>query len=852
MSVSLIHAEGVNLTKVKQLTCQQYYPSCETCTKNQFLLPFAKFSNLTDTLEFEADESEIIDNDNYLITGNVELKSDSHFLSADKVEISKTDQSSKASGNVKYQDMNLFLISDELNIQKENDGLIIKVDKSSYQDINSKANGSAEKVLKTLDYAILDESTYSMCPINDNTWYVKAKKIHFNFNTNRVTADQASFIFFDFPIFYLPKYSWIREGRGSGFLTPSFNIYKESGLQSNELLIKAPYYINIAPDKDLLISLGYLSSRGAVYEGRYRQLIDPSKSQDHGLFTFEFKYLFNDYITNLNRWLVDTTVELDLSDKTHFNLRYNRASDSEFLSQIARVGSADERLNSHVKFTYNNPPLPLTEGDGVEALTKSDLEKLSDSELILKTIDSGNTDKIEFGGSDALDPTVPSYKKELANREELIEVLIALIEGKALNEMSGLEKLSDAGLTKAKLSDAVDEEQITTVNYGRNIIGNANTNQLSFAISSEDEQVVNAGEPNYVKNLETSFFSRSRGNNSKLDLGLISTNFNHKTTGKDTGIRTHGEVNFNKKLGSRLSTDTKLALSHYALDNKTNETRVVGGFDIDLSFPFSRKSTLFGSETTNQIIPRISYDFASKEKQASIPIFDTTDRIDGYLDYSSLLSGERYSSFDRVVNENDITLGLQSFYKDKLDKKTNLTFTLAQRYYGDDEVVSDTENIDFETRSKYSDIFTSAELTINDFSTYAKLQYNPKNFNLTKSRIGFNYELHPRNFITLALADDGSERDLNITGAYPISNRLHIFGGIDKTLSSGVLNKETTGVAYESCCWSARLAHFKTSAGVGYDYSTGFELVFKGLGTTDSYVRDRIKVNLPEYQVMID
>jgi len=865
MSASLIHAEGVNLTKAGQLTCQQYYPICETCANSQLLLPFEKFSSLTNTLEFEADESEIIDNDNYLITGNVELKSDSHFLSADKVEISKTDQSSKASGNVKYQDKNFFLISDDLNIQKENDELIIKVEKASYQEINSKANGTAEKILKTLDYAILDEPTYSMCPINDSTWYVKAKKIHFNFKTNRITADQANFIFFDFPILYLPKYSWIREGRGSGFLTPTFNIYNESGLQSNELLIKTPYYINIAPDKDLLISLGYLSSRGALYEGSYRQLIDPSKSQDHGLFTFEFKYLFNDYITNLNRWLVNTTVELDLSDKTHFNLRYNRASDSEFFSQIARDGNADERLNSHVKFTYNNPPLPLKASEGVEALTKSDLEKLSDSELILKTIGSGNADKIEFGGSDALDPTIPSYKKELANREELIGALEGLTEtlvepskGKALT-MSDLE---DAGLTKPKLSDIVDKTKITTVNYGRNIIGNANTNHLSFAISSEDEQVVNAGSPSYVKNLETSIFSRSVSDDSTLDLSFISTNFNHKTTGNDTGIRTHGEVNFHKSLGalrpidiSRLSTNTRLALSHYALDNKTNETRVVGGFDIDLSFPFRRKTTLFGPETTNRIIPKISYDYTSKQKQALIPIFDTLDTIDEYLTYSSLFSGERYTGIDRFVNENDITLGIQSIYNykdDRLDENSSLTFALAQRYYGDDEVVSDTENIDFETRSKYSDIFASAALTINDFSTYAKLQYDPKNFNLTKSRIGFNYNLHPRNFITLTLADSGSERNLNITGAYPISNRLHIFGGIDKNLSSGVLNKETTGVAYESCCWSARLAHFKTSAGAGYDYSTGFELIFKGLGTTDSYIRDRIKADLPEYKVMID
>ena len=78
---------------------------------------------------------------------------------------------------------------------------------------------------------------------------------------------------------------------------------------------------------------------------------------------------------------------------------------------------------------------------------------------------------------------------------------------------------------------------------------------------------------------------------------------------------------------SRLSTDTKLSLSHYALDNKANETRVVGGFDIDLSFPFSSETTLFGSEANHQLIPIISYEYTSKKKQASIPIFDTSDGI---------------------------------------------------------------------------------------------------------------------------------------------------------------------------------------------------------------------------------
>ena len=53
----------------------------------------------------------------------------------------------------------------------------------------------------------------------------------------------------------------------------------------------------------------------------------------------------------------------------------------------------------------------------------SELEKLSDSELILKAIDSGNFDKIKFAGNQAKDNETPSYKKDLANKEDLIEAL---------------------------------------------------------------------------------------------------------------------------------------------------------------------------------------------------------------------------------------------------------------------------------------------------------------------------------------------------------------------------------------------------------------------------------------------
>jgi LPS-assembly protein len=85
-------------------------------------------------------------------------------------------------------------------------------------------------------------------------------------------------------------------------------------------------------------------------------------------------------------------------------------------------------------------------------------------------------------------------------------------------------------------------------------------------------------------------------------------------------------------------------------------------------------------------------------------------------------------------------------------------------------------------------------------------------------------------------------------GAYPLTNSIHFFGGLDKTTSTGVTNNETTGIAYESCCWAFRLAHFKdNNPSGGYNYSTGMELVLTGLGSTSSPLKGRIENKIPGY-----
>ena len=121
---------------------------------------------------------------------------------------------------------------------------------------------------------------------------------------------------------------------------------------------------------------------------------------------------------------------LDSSSNSKFTI--NAIKWKQLINFDYTVSNIKFFIRTLLKNDDKNPPLPLKESKSVEVLTKSGLEKLSDRELILKAINSGIANKIEFGGIKALDPTVPSYEKELANREELTEALERL--SKALLE----------------------------------------------------------------------------------------------------------------------------------------------------------------------------------------------------------------------------------------------------------------------------------------------------------------------------------------------------------------------------------------------------------------------------------
>jgi len=741
-----IHAEGV------KLSCLSTEPACVNCPEYQTLFPIEAFSSNNDSLDIEADQSELLEG-KYLLNGNVEVNSEKFYLAADDVEVSSLDSSLLATGNVRFQDEAYLITGDLLSATRdEDDNLIATATNANYQDFGANiggANGYTESISKTSTSVLLKNSTYSLCPVNQNDWLIDADQIELNLIKNRGVADNALVKFYGVPIFYLPKYSWVLSGRGSGFLTPNYSSYTDtatlpdaSGKTKKSYSIRVPYYFNLAPDRDLLIALNYMSSRSFIYEGKYRQLVAPKLSPEHkdSMWTIEGKYLPEDKITSLKRWLVNFSNEMDINDKTHLSAQYYRVSDSEYFKEIDRTNTDEKTLKSFFKLTYK------------------------------------------------------------------------------------------------------DEE-----------------NSLSAGVLTEDEQVVNLGVPVYTRALEGSV-SKTLNADTKMpiSLKLVSTKFAHDTPTKESGMRTHGDLGISRELNidyPKITPKASVAITNYSLKNSPNINRTIFGSGLDIDFTFNNPSNMFGYEANHRISPLISYNYRAKKVQGNIPIFDTEDKYADIISFSDLTSGERYSGLDRITNANDITLSLESSYRaiDAIDDdKDLLNMRIAQSFYSDDEVVSDTASSNYETRKSYSDIAASINIALGKYVITNSAQFNPDTSKIVKKENSLTYLSNSRKFITLSSSKVGTSSGIKETeklyGAYPLTDTIHLFGGLDKTTSTGVTNSETTGLAYESCCWAFRVAHFKENdTSGGYNYSTGMELVLTGLGSTSSPLKKKIEGKVPGY-----
>lgn len=287
-----------------------------------------------------------------ILTGHVILTRPNMQMTADKAYLyrdSKTNQITQINffGHVSFREPGKILYGDEGHYlpQKEEgylDNALYSMSLEQKRQLGGdellKAWGRAQSIERDQQIYYLEDATYTTCPPEDSAWSVKAQKMELNKETGRGEATHAFLDFHDTPVFYWPYYNFpIDDRRQSGFLMPTAGYSNNLGFS-----ISAPYYWNMAPNYDMVITPSYYSDRGVNLGGDFRYLTKNSTGELalNGIMDDQaFKTFVQDNEAETGN-LSDDRYEAYLKNSTKFNqnwsvnANYHKVSDDYYLQDF--------------------------------------------------------------------------------------------------------------------------------------------------------------------------------------------------------------------------------------------------------------------------------------------------------------------------------------------------------------------------------------------------------------------------------------------------------------------------------------------------------------------------------------
>lgn len=186
------------------------------------------------------------------------------------------------------------------------------------------ASGGAARIRATDSGRIdMEDVTYTTCPGDDPDWLLKIDRLRLDGEREVGEADGVTLRFFDTPIIYWPYLSFpLSDQRKSGFLVPEFSQSTRSGFE-----VAMPYYLNLAPNYDYLVTPKLLSRRGLQFDNQFRYVTPRSIGavslnhlyRDSALPDSDARTWFNlEHVTRLdNGWRFAAALE-DVSDTDYF------------------------------------------------------------------------------------------------------------------------------------------------------------------------------------------------------------------------------------------------------------------------------------------------------------------------------------------------------------------------------------------------------------------------------------------------------------------------------------------------------------------------------------------------------
>ncbi len=228
------------------------------------------------------------------LKGRAQIRRNGAVIKADEIKYDPDSDVANLSGNTEFSKGNASFKGPKARFRV--DAREGEMETPRYELRDNRASGNANKLrVETTDLFVFDKATYTTCTPENLDWYFTASTLEIDNEQKEMVGTNGVMRFFDVPIAYVPYFTAPTSNqRRSGILAPVSGYNSNNGID-----ITQPYYVNIAPNRDLLLLPRVMGQRGTQLGARY-QFLDQQYAGSLG-----GDYLPYDRKTGTNRWRYD-------------------------------------------------------------------------------------------------------------------------------------------------------------------------------------------------------------------------------------------------------------------------------------------------------------------------------------------------------------------------------------------------------------------------------------------------------------------------------------------------------------------------------------------------------------------
>jgi LPS-assembly protein len=198
------------------------------------------------------------------------------------------------------------------------------------------ARGGADRIeILGEDRLRLGNASYTTCRPENRGWVIEAGELDLDFAAEEGSARDTRLRVADTTVLSLPYLSFpLQNRRKTGFLAPYYTQNTRRGLE-----IGTPFYLNLAPERDLTLTPVFMSKRGEQLKGSFNYLGESYQGRLHA------EYLPRDEVLDRQRSGYSFQHDQDFAPNLKLKVDMNKVSDDSYLVDFATNVRAISRGN---------------------------------------------------------------------------------------------------------------------------------------------------------------------------------------------------------------------------------------------------------------------------------------------------------------------------------------------------------------------------------------------------------------------------------------------------------------------------------------------------------------------------